>query len=169
MLTVASRSSEDLWALAVSKLSQDEQRAISTMGKLETIASILEYVQNSERVSISKQWRYKRKSGEVVILRDLFGKLVKWLQRFKEIGDIAVQYDPVHAALPWAGVRFLLEVRYVYLASRVSGLRPQTPLTGLESGSNSGHNKSNDYFADMARLLLVTSTDTTSSSKALRR
>ena len=115
MLTVASRSSEDLWALAVSKLSQDEQQAINTIhkGKLETVASVLKIVQDSERVSISKQWRYKRKSGEVVILRDLFGKLVKWLQRFQEIGDIAVQYDPVHAALPWAGVRFLIKVCYV--------------------------------------------------------
>ena len=70
-------------------------------------------VQESERVCISKQWRYKRKSGEIVILRDLFGKVVKWLQRFREIGDIVVQYDPVHAALPWAGVRFLLEVRHL--------------------------------------------------------
>ena len=107
------RSSEDLWARAVSKLSQDEQHAINTIhgGKLETITSLLVFVQDSERVCTSKQWRYKRKSGEVVILRDLFGKLVKWLQRFKEIGDTAVQYDPVHAALPWAGVRFLLEVR----------------------------------------------------------
>ena len=54
----------------------------------------------------------KRKSGEIVILRELFRKVVKWLQRFKKIGDIVVQYDPVHAALPWAGVRFLLEVSY---------------------------------------------------------
>ena len=33
-----------------------------------------------------------------------------WIGRFKEIGDIAIQYVPVHAALPWAGVRFLLQV-----------------------------------------------------------
>ncbi len=113
---VASRSSEDLWALAVSELTQDEQQATTSIhrGKLETIASVLVIVQDLERVSMSKQWRYKRKSGEVVILRDFFGKLVKWLQRFKEIGDIAVQYDSVHAALPWAGVRFLIEVRYVH-------------------------------------------------------
>jgi hypothetical protein len=38
-------------------------------------------------------------------------KVAKWADRFKEIGDIAVQYDPAHAALPWAGVRFLLQVR----------------------------------------------------------
>ena len=108
--------SENLWALALNKLGQDEQQAVSTFlnGRSETIASLLAVVQESERVCISRQWRYKRKSGEIVVLRDLFGKVVKWLQRFKEIGDIVVQYDPVHAALPWAGVRFLLEVPYHY-------------------------------------------------------
>jgi len=38
-------------------------------------------------------------------------RLVGWITKFKEVGDIAVQYDPVHAALPWAGVRFILLVR----------------------------------------------------------
>lgn len=115
MLMDPTKSSKDLWALALSKLSQEEQQTIRTIheGKSESIASLLAIVQDSERVCISKQWRYRRTSGEIVILRDLFGKLVKWLQRFREIGDIVVQYDPVHAALPWAGVRFLLEVHHL--------------------------------------------------------
>ena len=33
-----------------------------------------------------------------------------WIDRIKEAGDIVVQYDPVHSALPWAGVRFLLQI-----------------------------------------------------------
>ncbi|KAI5813443.1 hypothetical protein BZA77DRAFT_358084 [Pyronema omphalodes] len=37
-------------------------------------------------------------------------KLIKWMDRFKEVGDIIVQYDAGHAALPWAGVRLLLKV-----------------------------------------------------------
>ncbi|KAF8417291.1 hypothetical protein EV426DRAFT_711742 [Tirmania nivea] len=32
------------------------------------------------------------------------------VNRFKEIGDIIVQFDPGHAALPWAGFRFLLKI-----------------------------------------------------------
>ena len=116
MLMGPTKFSEDLWALALSKLSQEEQQAISAIheGKSESIASLLAVVKESERLCISKQWRYKRKSGEIVILRDLFGKVVKWLPRFKDIGDVVVQYDPVHAALPWAGVRFLLEVHCLY-------------------------------------------------------
>ncbi|KAI5818540.1 hypothetical protein BZA77DRAFT_16936 [Pyronema omphalodes] len=37
-------------------------------------------------------------------------KLLSYIDRFKEIGDIVVQYDPVHAALPWAGVRLLIKL-----------------------------------------------------------
>ena len=33
------------------------------------------------------------------------GKPVSWIAKFTEVVDIAVQYDPVHAALPWAGIR----------------------------------------------------------------
>lgn len=46
-----------------------------------------------------------------LILRDHAERIVNWLHKFKEVGDIAVQYDPVHAALPWAGVRFLRQVK----------------------------------------------------------
>lgn len=42
-------------------------------------------------------------------MRDIAGKLIGWLDTFKLVGDIMVNFDPVHAALPWAGVRFLLQ------------------------------------------------------------
>lgn len=32
------------------------------------------------------------------------------MEKFKGVGDVAVQYDPGHAALPWAAIRFLLQV-----------------------------------------------------------
>ena len=43
-------------------------------------------------------------------LRDVCEKTVKWIRLFVQVGDAAVQYDPTHAALPWAGVRFLLQI-----------------------------------------------------------
>ena len=53
----------------------------------------------------------------MVIVRDVLEKIVRWVDRFKEIGDTAVQYNPEVAALPWAAVRFVLqsavsEIRY---------------------------------------------------------
>ncbi len=36
--------------------------------------------------------------------------MLAWLDKFKQVGDVAVNFDPQHAALPWAGIRLLLEV-----------------------------------------------------------
>lgn len=41
----------------------------------------------------------------------MFSKIAVWIQKFVEVGDVAVSYDPGYAALPWAAVRFLLKVR----------------------------------------------------------
>lgn len=49
-------------------------------------------------------------NGRQIILRDVAEKIIVWIDRFKQVGDIAVNFDPVHASLPWAGIRFLLEV-----------------------------------------------------------
>lgn len=66
-----------------------------------------------------EKWRYTRRSEETVILWDLFDKVVNWIDIFKQIGDVAVQNDPVHAALPLAGVRFILQVAANKLQKRI--------------------------------------------------
>ena len=103
--------------LALQKLSKHEREAIQfeKNNKLTTITYLLNQVKAAEEECKGRQWRYKRSNGkgESVIIRDILSKLVKWIERFKQIGDAAVQYDPIHAALPWAGVRFLLEVGHL--------------------------------------------------------
>jgi bifunctional pyridoxal-dependent enzyme with beta-cystathionase and maltose regulon repressor activities len=54
---------------------------------------------------MEKRWQFKKRNGEVIILRDVFEKITGWVQKFKGVGDTIVQYDPVHAALSWASVR----------------------------------------------------------------
>ena len=49
-------------------------------------------------------------NGRIIVLRDVVAKIMVWIDKFKEIGDVAANFDPSHAALPWAGVRFLLLV-----------------------------------------------------------
>lgn len=45
--------------------------------------------------------------------------LVGWVEKFISIGDVVVSFDPTHAALPWAGVRLLLQVRsFVFCVSK---------------------------------------------------
>ncbi|KAI1388967.1 uncharacterized protein F4822DRAFT_263886 [Hypoxylon trugodes] len=47
--------------------------------------------------------------SKTYVVRDLASKIIVWLNRLKEVGDVAVSFDPTHAALPWAAFRFLLQ------------------------------------------------------------
>lgn len=107
----------DLWASAVAELNDKDRENInfSCPDRLDILSDLLKLTTQSKEECVKKRWRYTRKSGETIIFVDLFSKLARWIDMFKQVGDTAVQYDPVHAALPWAGVRFLLQVRRVKL------------------------------------------------------
>lgn len=45
--------------------------------------------------------------------RWVFDHAIGLLNKFLVVGDVAVNFDPVHAALPWAAVRFVLLVCYL--------------------------------------------------------
>ena len=82
--------------------------------KIAILQDILKAVEEKKELCLQRRWKYRRANGEVVILRDVLGKIVKWVSKFQEVGDNAVQYDPVHAALPWAAVRFILRVSSIW-------------------------------------------------------
>jgi hypothetical protein len=105
--------SNDLWALAAAELSDEDHNNIdfSCPDKLDILSDLHAITEQCRQDCIKKRWGYTRKSGETVVFRDLFSRVIRWIDIFKQVGDAAVQYDPVHAALPWAGVRFLLQVR----------------------------------------------------------
>ena len=107
------RSDTDvLWNQALAGLSNDDMMNIQTQNtnKLNVLNDVLSAVEKKRQLCMEKRLRYRKRNGEVIILRDILDKVAIWVQKFKEIGDIAVQYDPAHASLPWAGVRILLEV-----------------------------------------------------------
>ena len=52
-------------------------------------------------------WQYK---GRQIHLSDHMDKVLQLLDKVKSAGDIAVNADPIHAGLPWAGIRIILEV-----------------------------------------------------------
>ena len=110
---IMTKNNSGLWAAALNTLSDEDRKLVCFDGQhhLKVLSDLGQVVASAKEDSIRKQWRFHRPgSGHTVILRDLFTKIAVWIDRFKEIGDIVVQYDPVHAALPWAGVRFLLQV-----------------------------------------------------------
>ncbi|KAI8314950.1 hypothetical protein K4K61_003396 [Colletotrichum sp. SAR11_59] len=77
--------------------------------KQDVLDKLLATTEKARQGLTDKSWSYRRKNGEKVIVRDVLVKVTKWVNHFKGVVDVAVSYDPVHAALPWAGVRFLLD------------------------------------------------------------
>ena len=101
-----------LWGLALEKLSVEEKAAVSTIvsdSKLDVLQHLRTAAEKKRNDCEDRRWKFEV-NGRQIILRDVADKILVWVDKFKQIGDIAVNFDPVHAALPWAGVRFLLEV-----------------------------------------------------------
>ena len=104
---------QELWSQALSRIApadKDHLQSLATENYIAALSDFLSLTESSHQESLRKRWKYVRSNGEVVIIRDLFAKVTKWLDIFKQVGDQAVQYDPGHAALPWAGIRFVLQM-----------------------------------------------------------
>ena len=100
----------DLWDVAFAKLPSKEQQTLrSGLGFPVTIEDVRASIAEA-RGKAAKKWTIKGPRGDIN-LRVHFDKIVHWVQEFLAIGDTIVTYDPGHAALPWAAMRFLLQVR----------------------------------------------------------
>lgn len=113
LASAASRlQSSDLWQKALDRLEDDVKSSliIPNSPKQDVLAAVHRVAEDRKQLCLRKRWKFKKANGEEIILRDLYDKILVWLDRFKGIGDIAMQYDAGHAALPWAAVRFLLNV-----------------------------------------------------------
>ena len=73
------------------------------------LGDVLKAAQEKQKVCDDKRWTFTIR-GRSVMLREEADEVIMWLDRFKAVGDIAVNVDPIHAGLPWAGIRLLLEV-----------------------------------------------------------
>ena len=104
---------EYLWDQAVKHLSEDDRQQVdfSPDDKREALPEILAVVETEKTLMKGREWKLgKRSNGEPIVLRDVLGKIANWIDKLKEVGDNAANFDPVHAALPWAAVRFVLQV-----------------------------------------------------------
>ncbi|KNB04574.1 hypothetical protein FOXG_06634 [Fusarium oxysporum f. sp. lycopersici 4287] len=64
-------------------------------------------IQDRQHSSEQREWKVTIGDKEYSV-RGLVDKTVNILNKFVGVGDVAVSFDPVHAALPWAAVRFVL-------------------------------------------------------------
>lgn len=100
------------WQVAFNNLHPDLRASLVAAkdDRLDVVSSVLDEAERQKKRCLQKRWKI-RVRGKVIILRDVFDKIVSWVNDFKAVGDIAMQFDPTAASLPWAGVRFLLQVQ----------------------------------------------------------
>jgi hypothetical protein len=101
-----------LWDEAFDALSEEDQKDLRYT-RAETRfqpSQVVEVVEIKKEECVKKQWAYTNRMGQKVLVRDVLNKVVDWLEKFKQVGDAAVQFDPGHAAIPWMAVRTLLQV-----------------------------------------------------------
>ncbi|KAI4594346.1 hypothetical protein KJ359_008370 [Pestalotiopsis sp. 9143b] len=104
-------SADGYWKKAYDSLDEKLRASISgaRTGRNDILRAVIQTADQKREICIHKQWKFKLPSGEVIIIRDVVEKIAKWVNAFVAVGNVAVQYDPATAALPWAAVRFILQ------------------------------------------------------------
>lgn len=108
MLTLSQRR----WETALKRLDNDRAQVLvsNTTDRLDLLNRVQQGAEEKREICKDKAWKYKTGDGSVIILRDVMDKALQCVHKVKEVGDVIVSYDPGHAALPWAAVRFLLAI-----------------------------------------------------------
>lgn len=101
------------WAAAVGRLSVVDRERFDFAKTLkrdpsEVLADVLAATNEKKDEFMKRRWKLVIK-GHTIILRDVLEKISVWVNKVKTVGDIAVSYDPTHAALPWAAIRLILQ------------------------------------------------------------
>ncbi|GLB05414.1 hypothetical protein AtubIFM57258_000698 [Aspergillus tubingensis] len=101
---ISHRMTTYLWARALSALPDNDQRMFPTSGIAsppvsQTLTDIITAIEMQRDRCKRHKWSTTTIGGKEIIIRD-----------FASVVDVVVSYDPVHAALPWAGVRFVLQL-----------------------------------------------------------
>lgn len=110
-MSAPSKAVVDSWQTAFDSLDSGLKASlISAKGeKLDALNSVLDEAEQQRKRCLQKRWKIQL-HGKVIILRDVFDKIITWVNEFKAVGDVAMQVNQTAASLPWAGVRFLLQV-----------------------------------------------------------
>ena len=112
------RKSETLWEEAVEGLNKEGRKAWDSYPVSQSQAQAgCQYI--DEQVQLirwardnltGKQLTIQRSDGRVIIVREKINSVLKVMDKYMAIGNIAIQHSPTITALVWAGVRLGLQV-----------------------------------------------------------
>ena len=109
--TIVAQTSQTIWDEALEKLTPKQKTLLCNFPKPTDSDELINAVRSKQAELEKLSWASHYKLGNKTYnIKKIMENVIIWIDRFKSIGDIIVQYDPTHIALPWAGVRFLLQV-----------------------------------------------------------
>lgn len=111
-------SGASLWEEALRRLSESEKNDLELIHD-EIYASpnsILSVVKDKQDECLRKRWvLYKNEYGEEVLFRDVLERVSEWIEKFQEIGDDLIRFDPGYAMIPWAIVRTIMQASFLHV------------------------------------------------------
>lgn len=118
IITTPEASKDDLWMKALRILSARDKgngdvlkKILSETSRSDGLTDILiREVRAKSDICKRKKWTFEF-NGRTISLGEQAEKVIQWLDKIKAVGDVTVNVDPIHAGLPWAGIRMLLIVR----------------------------------------------------------
>ncbi|KAJ5153860.1 uncharacterized protein N7500_009299 [Penicillium coprophilum] len=119
MTSSSARASRNLWSTALGTLDPKHKASLAGVLRIHNgniVASILEEAERKKQICLQKRWKVHL-HGKTIVLRDIFDKIIAWVNQFKAVVDVAVQFDTTGASLPWAESVSLLIARYAAFES----------------------------------------------------
>ncbi|OGE49252.1 hypothetical protein PENARI_c022G06687 [Penicillium arizonense] len=107
---------KDLWVEALNSLPESKQETLKKMGfnkdtaqsvSVESSINDLVGVVNKRQEECEKKFWKVKVGDEEIVLRNYTNKIVDWLEK---AGDIAVQFAPPQAAIPWAVIKSVMQI-----------------------------------------------------------
>src|SRR4051794_16601371 len=104
--TPSKSSSHDVLNGALQRLSDRDRTTLqpfilpTTSNVNEALEQSLAAAKQKQQDCNAKRWTFTF-AGRTVTLKEEADKVVHWLDRFKAVGDVAVNVDPIHTGLPW--------------------------------------------------------------------
>lgn len=121
-LVQESSYTSSLWADAVGKIRKQLPSEIQEQlpddldgsGASQILLTVIKEAEERQKDSAAREHQIgvPGKSGKKVKLRDVYGGILSFAMRFRDVGDIAIQASPPQAALPWAVVRLCLTAAF---------------------------------------------------------
>jgi hypothetical protein len=101
----------DLWEKAIQQLDPADRDKIRGQDQQGTALETVLFSAQSKQVECErKHWKYKKRDGSEVELRQVFGRVVQRLAKFKAIGDAVATIDSAQLGIPWAAISLALQV-----------------------------------------------------------